>query len=117
VCGEPGEEDGVGDAGLAPDVHDRKLARAQEPGKRLWTDAQPPLCFGEGNQLRRRGDLQGEVMLPRRWASARAEASGRRWHCRGFPSQAQGVRRDDERHITDPSGLGRHRGDSTVDSC
>jgi hypothetical protein len=91
--GEPGEQDGVGDAGLAPDMDDRELARTEEPGKGVRAHAQPPLRFGEGNQLRRRGQLQGEFLLPRGRAHAWAEASGRRWHRRGFPSQAQVVRR------------------------
>jgi hypothetical protein len=75
VCGEPGKEGGVGNAGLAPEVHDRELARAQEPGKGLWTDAQPPLRFVEGNQLRRWGQLQGEVQL----ASGRAASGTEVW--------------------------------------
>jgi hypothetical protein len=51
--GEPGQQGGVCNAGLAPEVHDRELAGAQQPGKRLRTDPQPALRFGEGDQLRR----------------------------------------------------------------
>jgi hypothetical protein len=63
--GEPGQQGGVFNTGLAPEVHHRELARAQQPGKRLWADPQPPLRFVEGNQLQRRGQLQGQVLLPR----------------------------------------------------
>jgi hypothetical protein len=83
--GQPGEQGRVGDAGLAPEMHHRELARAQQPGKRLWTDPQPPLCFGEGDQLRRRGELQGEVRLSRGLVRAGTRASGRRWHGEGSP--------------------------------
>jgi hypothetical protein len=55
--GQPGKQRRVFDAGLAPEVHDWELARAQQPGKRLWAHTQPSLRFGEGNQLRRRGDV------------------------------------------------------------
>jgi hypothetical protein len=91
LSGQPGEQDHLFDAGFAPDMDDRELARAQEPGKRFWTDTQPPLRFLERNQLRRRGEIQGEVLLPQGRASAQAEVSGHRWHGRGFPSHAQGV--------------------------
>jgi hypothetical protein len=114
---KPGKQRRVFDAGLAPEVHDWELARAQSPGKRLRTHTQPSLRFGEGNQLRWRGDLQGEVPLARGRLCPGAGASGRRWHTRGFPSQAQGVRHDAERRITNPSGLGRDRGDRTNDLC
>jgi hypothetical protein len=59
-------------------VHDRELAGAQQPGERLRADTQPPLRFVEGNQLRRRGDLQGEVLLACGGPCPGAEASGRR---------------------------------------
>jgi hypothetical protein len=91
--GEPREEYYVLDAGLAPEVHDRELAGAEEPGKRLWTDTQPLLGFGEGNQLRRHGDLQGEFLLACGRAHARAEASGRSSHGQDLTSQEPGVRR------------------------
>jgi hypothetical protein len=115
--GEPGEQGGVCNAGLAPEVHDRELTRAQQSGKRLWTDAQPPLRLVEGNQLRRDGELQGEVLLPRGRAWSGAWASGRRWHRRGFPSQVQGVRRAAETHLAHPSGRSRDEGDSTTIFC
>jgi hypothetical protein len=115
--GQPGEQRPVFDARLAPEVHDRELARAQEPGKRLRADTQPPLRFCEGNQLRRRGEIQGEVLLARRRPCPGAGASGRRWHTRGFPSQARGVRREADTRSADPSGLDRYRGDSTDDLC
>jgi len=57
VFGEPGEQGGVGNTSLAPDMDDRETAGAQEPGEGLWADAQPALGFFQGNQLRRRGDL------------------------------------------------------------
>jgi hypothetical protein len=63
--GEPGEEHGVFDAGLASDMHHWQLAGAQEPGKGVRAHAQPPLGFFEGDQLWGRGELQGEVLLPR----------------------------------------------------
>ena len=88
LSGQPGQQDRVVDAGLTPDMHDRELAGAQEPGKRLRADPQPPLRFGEGDQLRRRGDLQGEVLLPRGRARSGAWASGRRWPWPGFPSHS-----------------------------
>jgi hypothetical protein len=91
--GEPGEQGSVGDAGLAPDVRDRETAGAQEPGKRLWADTQPPLRFGEGKQLRWRGQLQGEVLLPRGRACPGAWVSGRGSHGRGLTSQERDVRR------------------------
>jgi hypothetical protein len=46
--GEPGEHRRVFDAGLAPEVHDRELAGAQQPGKRLRAHTQPSLRFVEG---------------------------------------------------------------------
>jgi hypothetical protein len=96
---EPGEQGGVFDAGLAPHMHHGELARAQEPGKRLWAHPQPALGFGEGDQLRRRGDLQGEVRLLR--ARAGARASGHGWHGRRFPSQAPGGRHGGATRPTD----------------
>jgi len=86
MCGEPGEQGGVFNTGLAPEVHDRELAGAQQSGKRLRADPQPPLRLFEGNQLRRHGKLQGEVLLPRGRARSGTWASGRRWHGRGFTS-------------------------------
>jgi hypothetical protein len=59
VGGKPHEEYGVLNAGLAPEVHDRELARAQEPAKGLRADAKPPAGFGEWDELGRCGDLQG----------------------------------------------------------
>jgi len=38
MCGEPGEQGGVFNTGLAPEVHDRELAGAQQSGKRLRAD-------------------------------------------------------------------------------
>jgi hypothetical protein len=107
VGGQPGEQRRVFDVGLAPEVHDRELAGAQEPGERLRADAEPPLRFGEGNQLWRRGQFQGEVLLPRGRARSGAWASGCRWHRLGFPSEVQSVRRAAETHIADPSGRSR----------
>jgi hypothetical protein len=112
---KPGQQRRVFDVGLAPEVHDWELARAQQAGKRLRTHTQPSLRFGEGNQLRRRGDLQGEFLLARQRPCP--GASRRRWHTRGFPSQVQGVRRNRSTRTADPSGLGRHLGDSTGDLC
>ena len=113
--GEPGEQGGVGNAGLAPEVHDRELARAQEPGKRLRADAQPALRFFEGDQLRRRGELQGEVRLPRgRAASGRGVWTEVAWP--GFPSQCRACDPGSD-GLTAPSGLGRDRGDSTNNLC
>jgi hypothetical protein len=117
VFSEPGEQGGVFNAGLAPDVHHRQLARTEDPGKHLRADPQPPLGFFQGNQLGRRGQFQGEVRLPRGRARSGAWASGRRWHCLGFPSQVQGVRRAAETHIADPSGRSRDWGDSTDILC
>jgi hypothetical protein len=117
MYGEPGEQGGVCDAGLAPDMHHRQLARAEDPGKRLRADPQPSLRFCEGNQLGRRGQFQGEVLLPRRRVRSGAWASGRRWHRRGFPSQVQGVRRAAETPIADPSGRSRDWDDSTDILC
>ena len=56
--GQPGEQRPVFDARLAPEVHDRELARAQEPGKGLRAYAKPPAGFGEWDELGRCGDLQ-----------------------------------------------------------
>ena len=78
--GEPGQQGGVCNAGLAPEVHHRELAHAQQTGEGLRTHPQPALRFREGNQLRRCGDLQGEVRLPRGRVLTGAWASGRRWH-------------------------------------
>jgi len=117
VFREPGEQGGVGNAGLAPDMDDWETTRAQQPGKGLWTDPQPPLGFGEGDQLRRRGQFQGEVLLPRGRARSGAWASGRRWHRRGFPFQVQGVRRAAETPIAHPSNRSRDWGDSTDILC
>jgi hypothetical protein len=114
---EPGEQGGVGDAGLAPNMHDRQLAGTEDPGKRLWTDPQPPLRFGEGGQLRRRGDLQGEVRLPRGRVRSSAWAPGRRWHRRGFPSQVQDVRRAAATPLAHPSGRSQTEGDSITILC
>src|SRR5690606_24300121 len=61
--GEPGEQHGVSDARLASEVHDRELAGAEEPGKRLRAHAQPLPRFVEGNQLWRRGEFQREFLL------------------------------------------------------
>ena len=87
--GEPGQQGGVFNAGLAPDVDDGELAGAQKPGKGLRADPQPPLRFVEGDQLRRGRELQGEVRLPRgRAASWRGGVwTGR--HGRGFTSQSR----------------------------
>jgi hypothetical protein len=115
--GQPGEQDRVFDAGLAPEVHDRELARTQEPGKDVWAHAQPPLRFFERDQLRRRGDLQGEVLLPRGRARSGAWASGRWWHGQGFPSQEPGRQHGGTRRPTDPNGLGRYGGDSAENLC
>jgi hypothetical protein len=41
--GEPGQQHGVGEADLAPEVHDRELSGAQEPGACLRAHAQPPV--------------------------------------------------------------------------
>jgi len=117
MCGEPGKQGGVFNAGLAPDMHHRQLARAENPGKHLRADPQPPLGFFQGNQLWRRGQFQGEVLLPRGRARSGAWASGRRWHRLGFPSQVQGVRRAAETPIADPSGRSRDWGDSTDIVC
>jgi hypothetical protein len=103
---EPGQQGGVLDAGLAPNVHNREMARAQEPGKRLWAHVQPPLRFCEGNQLRRDGNLQGEFLLPRGRAQPRADASGRGSHGRGLTSQEPGVRRGGWTRTADPRSLG-----------
>jgi hypothetical protein len=85
---EPGQQGGVFNAGLAPEVHHRELARAEDPGKGLRTHPQPALRFGEGDQLRRRGELQGKVLLPCRGRCP--TASRWRWHTQGFPSQGWG---------------------------
>ena len=99
-------------------MDDRELARAQEPGKCPWAHAQPPLRFCERNQLRRRGDLQGEVLLPRGRACARArgrlDAGGM---AGGSPLKQQGVRHGGATRTADPNGLGRHRGDSAENLC
>jgi hypothetical protein len=115
--GKPGEEHGVFDAGLAPNMHDRELAHTQEPGKCLRAHPQPPMGFGERNQLRRRGDLQGEILLPRGRAWSGTWASGRRWHGQGFPSQQPGRRHGGAMRPTDPNGLGRYGGDSAENLC
>lgn len=115
--GEPGEEHRVFDAGPAPHMHHWQLARAQEPGKGLRADPQPPLRFGKGDQLRRRGDLQGEVRLPRGRARSGAWASGHGWHGRGFPSQEPGRQHEGAMHPTAPNGAGRSRGDRLQKMC
>jgi hypothetical protein len=86
--GEPGEQGGVGNAGLTPDMHDGEFAGTEEPGKRLRADPQPALRFGEGDQLRRGRDLQREVLLPGR---GRGRGASRWWwHTQGFPSHVWG---------------------------
>jgi hypothetical protein len=115
--GQPGEQRRVFDAGLAPEVHDRELARAQQPGKRLRAHGQPPLCFGEGDQLRRGGEIQGEVLLACGRVCPGAWASGRGSHGQGRTSQAWDVRHREFMHPAHPSGLGRDRGDSMDDLC
>jgi hypothetical protein len=90
--GQPGEQGGIGDAGLAPDMHHRQLARAQQPGKGLRAHAQLPLRFVEGDQLWRRWDVQREVRLPRGRPVSCVEASGRGRHGRGFTSQERDER-------------------------
>jgi hypothetical protein len=117
MCGEPGEQGGVFNTGLAPEVHDRELAGAQQSGKRLRADPQPPLRLFEGNQLWRRGQFQREVLLPRGRVRSGAWASGRRWHRRGFPSQVQGVRRAAAIPLAHPSGQSRAWGDSITILC
>ena len=117
MFGEPGEQGGVGNAGLAPDVHDRQLARTEDPGKRLRADPQPPLGFCQGNELGRRRQFQGEVRLPRGRARLGAWASGRRWHRLGLPFQVQGVRRAAETPIAHPSNRSRDWDDSTDILC
>jgi hypothetical protein len=87
MCGEPREQGGVCNAGLAPDMHHWQLTRAEDPGKRLRADPQPPLGFFQGNQLWRRGQFQGKVLLPRGRVRSGVWASGRRWHRWGGPSQ------------------------------
>ena len=57
--GEPGEEHGVFDADLTPQMHHGQLAGQQEPGKGLRAHAEPALGFGERDELGRCGDLQG----------------------------------------------------------
>jgi hypothetical protein len=86
--GEPGQQGGVGNTGLPPDMHDWEFVGTEEPGKRLWADPQPALRFGEGDQLRRGRDLQREVLLPCRGRGP--VASRRRWHTQGFPSPVWG---------------------------
>ena len=113
MCGEPREQCGVCNAGLAPDMHHRQLARTEDPGKRLRADRQPPPGFFQGNQLGRRGQFQGEVLLPRGRARSGARTSGRRWHRLGFPFQVQGVQCAAETPTADPSGRSRDWGDST----
>jgi hypothetical protein len=115
MSGEPGEQGDVGDAGLAPDMHHWELARAQEPGERLWADPQPPLCLFEGDQLRRRGELQGEVLLPCRGRCP--TASRWRWHTQGFPLPFRSIRPKGDTGLTGPGGLGRDWGDSTTILC
>jgi len=69
---------------LRPICTTGETARAQQPGKRLRADAQPPLRFGEGNQLWRDGDLQGEFLLPRGRACQQSWPSGQGSHGRGL---------------------------------
>jgi hypothetical protein len=117
VGGEPGEEHGVFEAGLAPDVDDRELAGAQEPSERLRAGPQPPLRFGKRSQLRRCGELQGEVRLPRGRAASWAEASGRGRHGRGFTLQSRTCDAVDGDGSTDSSGPDRSRGDRPQKMC
>jgi hypothetical protein len=112
---EPGEQGGIGDADLASHMHHGELPRAQEPVKRLRADPQPPPRLVEGDQLRRRGEIQGEVLLPCRGRCP--AASRRKWHTQGFPSPLRSVRPEGDTGITDPGGLGRDRGDSTNNLC
>jgi hypothetical protein len=88
MSGEPSQQGCVGDADLAPEVHNRELARAEEPSKGLWANPQPPLCLSEGNQLRRRGELQGEFLLPRGRVGPRTWAFGRGSHARVSPRRS-----------------------------
>jgi hypothetical protein len=115
--GQPGEQGGVGNAGLAPEVHDRELARTQEPGKDVWAHAQPPLRFFERNQLRRHGDLQGEILLPRGRAWSGAWASGHQWHGRGGPCQEPGRQHGEQCAPQTQTGCGRCGGDSAKNLC
>jgi hypothetical protein len=57
--GEPGEEHGVFNADLPPQMYHGQLAGQQEPSKRLRAHAEPSPGFGERDELRRGGDLQG----------------------------------------------------------
>jgi hypothetical protein len=106
LVGQPGEQRGVFNAGLAAQMYHRELAHAEEPGKGLWTDAQPPLRFGEGNQLRRDRKLQREFLLPRGRACPGTWASGRGSHGRGLTSQERDIRRGGQRRPTEPRRLG-----------
>jgi hypothetical protein len=106
MSGEPSQQGCVGDADLAPEVHNRELARAEEPSKGLWAHPQPPLCLSEGNQLRRRGELQGEFLLPRGRVGPRTWALRRGSHDQGVTSQERDVRRRGPRRPTEPRRLG-----------
>jgi hypothetical protein len=114
---EPGEEHGVGNAGLTPDMHHRQLAGAQEPSKGVRAHIQPPLGFFEGDQLWRDRKLQGKFLLPCGRASAEAEASGRGSHGRGLTSQERDVRRGGWTRTAERTGFGRHRCDGTDEIC
>ena len=115
--GEPGEQGGVFNAGLAPQVHDRELARAQQSGKRLWTDAQPPLRFVEGNQLRRDGQLQGEVQLASGRAASGAEVWGQGGHGWDVTSQSRTCNAVDGDGRQPRAVLGQDWGDSITILC
>jgi hypothetical protein len=54
---EPGEEHGVFDADLAPQMHHGQLAGQQEPSPGFQAHAEPPPGFGERDELGRCGDL------------------------------------------------------------
>jgi hypothetical protein len=106
MSGKPSQQGCVGNADLAPEVHHRELARAEEPSKGLWAHPQPPLCLSEGNQLRRRVELQGEFLLPRGRVGPRTWALGRGSHDQGVTSQERDVRRRGPRRPTEPRRLG-----------
>ena len=113
--GEPGQQGGVGNADLTPNMHDGEFAGTEEPGKRLGADPQPALCFGEGDQLRRGRDLQGEIRLSRRGRGP--TASRQRWHTRRFPSPRWSVHAARDTGLRGPSGLDHDGGDSPKSLC
>ena len=115
VGSEPGQQGSVYNTSLAPEVDDRDLACAQQSGKRLRANRQPPLRFGEGNQLRWRRQLQGEVLLPRRGRCP--TASRRRWHTGGFPLQLWSAQPAGDTGLVVPSGLDHDWGDSPKNIC